>query len=148
MRSLSNTTQESSSLATLDGDEIVYLARVPSPRSVALTLNIGSRLPAYPTSLGRVLLAALPDAELNAYLAEAEFKPLTPHTITDPEQLREALMQVRRDGFAVIDGEREEGVRSIAAPVRDRRGVTAALNISVNAARMSAADMRTRNTRR
>ncbi|WP_425842316.1 IclR family transcriptional regulator domain-containing protein [Streptomyces fractus] len=143
MRSLSNTTQESSSLATLDGDEIVYLARVPSPRSVALTLNIGSRLPAYPTSLGRVLLAALPDAELNAYLAEAEFKPLTPHTITDPELLREALMQVRRDGFAVIDGEREEGVRSIAAPVRDRRGVTAALNISVNAARMSAADMRT-----
>ncbi|MCI2422267.1 helix-turn-helix domain-containing protein [Saccharopolyspora sp. K220] len=144
MRSLSNSTQESSSLATLDGTEIVYLARVPSPRSVSITLNIGSRLPAYPTSLGRVLLAALPDAELDTYLREVDLKPLTPHTITDPGELREALMAVREDGFALIDGEREEGVRSVAAAVRDRDGVIAALNISVNAARISAAELRDR----
>ncbi|QUH04119.1 helix-turn-helix domain-containing protein [Saccharopolyspora erythraea] len=144
MRDLSSSTQESSSLATLDGAEIVYLARVPSPRSVSITLNIGSRLPAYPTSLGRVLLAALPDAELDAYLEEVELTPLTSHTITDRRELREALMTVREDGFALIDGEREEGVRSVAAPIRDRSGVIAALNISVNAARIPAGELRDR----
>ncbi|MGP4014687.1 IclR family transcriptional regulator domain-containing protein [Saccharopolyspora sp. 5N708] len=144
MRSLSNSTRESSSLATLDGTEIVYLARVPSPRSVSMTLNIGSRLPAYPTSLGRVLLAALPDAAIDDYFREVDLKALTPQTIIDPGELREALMAVREDGFALIDGEREEGVRSVAAPVRDRDGVIAALNISVNAARMSAEELRER----
>jgi IclR family transcriptional regulator, pca regulon regulatory protein len=144
MRSLSNSTQESSSLATLDGAEIVYLARVPSPRSVSITLNIGSRLPAYPTSLGRVLLAALPDDELDAYFEQAELVPLTERTITDPSELRGALMTVRSDGYALIDGEREEGVRSVAAPIRDRSGVIAALNISVNAARMSTDELRER----
>lgn len=144
MRSLSGSTQESSSLAALDGTEIVYLARVPSPRSVPITLNLGSRLPAYPTSLGRVLLAALPDAELDTYLGEVELNPLTSRTITDPGELREALMTVRKDGFALIDGEREEGVRSVAAPIRDRSGVIAALNISVNAARVSVEELRDR----
>jgi IclR family transcriptional regulator, pca regulon regulatory protein len=144
MRSLSTELQESSSLATLDGTEIVYLARVPSPRSVAITLNIGSRLPAYPTSLGRVLLAALPAAELDAYLESVELRPLTPHTITDPARLREVLHDVRRDGYALIDGEREVGVRSVAAPIRDRYGVIAALNISVNAARLSVDELRER----
>lgn len=144
MRSLSSVLLESSSLATLDGTEIVYLARVPSPRSVAITLNIGSRLPAYPTSLGRVMLAALPERELDEYLKSVELRPLTPHTITDPDRLREALRQVRIDGYALIDGEREEGVRSVAAPVRDRTGVIAALNVSVNAARLTADEVRDR----
>ncbi|OZM78089.1 IclR family transcriptional regulator C-terminal domain-containing protein [Pseudonocardia sp. MH-G8] len=144
MRSLSGELQESSSLATLDGAEIVYLARVPSPRSVAITLNIGSRLPAYPTSLGRALLAALPEDELDAYLESVDLRPLTPHTITDPARLREVLHDVRRDGYALIDGEREVGVRSVAAPIRDRDGVIAALNISVNAARLSVDELRER----
>lgn len=144
MRSLSSTLQESSSLATLDGSEIVYLARVPSPRSVAITLNIGSRLPAYPTSLGRVLLAALPADELDAYLATAELRPLTRHTVTDPVRLRAVLAEVRRDGYALIDGEREDGVRSVAAPVHYRGDVIAALNISVNAARLSVEELRER----
>ena len=95
MRSLSNSTQDSSSLATLDGTEIVYLARVPSPRSVSITLNIGSRLPAYPTSLGRVLLAALPDDELDAYFEQAELVALTSRTITDPSGERHAPTTTR-----------------------------------------------------
>lgn len=144
MRSLSGTLQESSSLAALDGGEIVYLARVPSPRSVAITLNVGSRLPAYPTSLGRVLLAALSDDALEEYLHAVELRALTPHTVTDPARLRDVLLQVRRDGFALIDGEREEGVRSVAAGVRDRTGTIAALNVSVNAARLSIDELRTR----
>jgi IclR family pca regulon transcriptional regulator len=144
MRSLSGELQESSSLATLDGGEIVYLARVPSPRSVAITLNIGSRLPAYPTSLGRVLLAALPDEKLDRYLERVELRALTPHTVTDPDRLRAVLHRVREDGYALIDEEREVGVRSVAAGVRDRDGVIAALNISVNAARMSAEELRER----
>lgn len=144
MRGLSAELQESSSLATLDGAEIVYLARVPSPRSVAITLNIGSRLPAYPTSLGRVLLAALPDDELDDYLAKADLRPLTSHTVTEPSRLREILHDVRRDGYALIDEEREVGVRSVAAGVRYRGRVIAALNVSVNAARMSAEELRER----
>ncbi len=111
---------------------------------MAITLNIGSRLPAYPTSLGRVLLAALPDDELDGYLRRTELRALTPCTITDPDRLREVLLQVRSDGYALIDEEREVGVRSVAAGVRDRDGVIAALNISVNAARMSAAELRER----
>lgn len=142
MRALSAQLQESSSLAALDGNEIVYLARVPSPRSVAITLNIGSRLPAYATSLGQVLLASLSDEALEAYLAETELERLTPHTVTDPAQLRELLAGVRTDGYALNDGERELGVRSVAAPIRDRDGVIAALNISVNAARMSVEELR------
>lgn len=144
MRSLSTALRESSSLAALDGDEIVYLARVPSPRSVAITLNVGSRLPAYPTSLGRVLLAALPEAALEEYLRSVVLHPLTPHTVTDPARLREILAQVRDDGYALIDGEREEGVRSVASGVRRRGEVVAALNVSVNAARLSVAELRER----
>lgn len=144
MRSLSTSLQESSSLAALDGDEVVYLARVPSPRSVAITLNIGSRLPAYPTSLGRVLLAALPEPAREEYLRSVRLRPLTPHTVTDPDRLREILEQVRHDGYALIDGEREEGVRSVAAGVRHRGEVVAALNVSVNAARLSVEELRAR----
>ncbi|HEY2224979.1 IclR family transcriptional regulator domain-containing protein [Actinomycetospora sp.] len=144
MRSLSTSLQESSSLAALDGDEIVYLARVPSPRSVAITLNVGSRLPAYPTSLGRVLLAALPEGRLEEYLRTVELRALTPRTVTDPQRLRDVLDQVRRDGYSLIDGEREEGVRSVAAGVRHRGEVIAALNVSVNAARLSVAELRDR----
>jgi IclR family pca regulon transcriptional regulator len=144
MRGLSTELRESSSLAALDGTEIVYLARVPSPRSVAITLNVGSRLPAYPTSLGRVLLAALPDDELEDYLGTVTLHPLTPHTVTDPDRLREILHGVRRDGYALIDGEREEGVRSVAAGVRHRGRVIAALNVSVNAARLSVDELRER----
>ncbi|GHF80783.1 IclR family pca regulon transcriptional regulator [Amycolatopsis bartoniae] len=145
LRALSDELREASSMATLDGGEIVYVVRVPASRSMTITLNVGSRLPAYPTSMGRVLLAALPDAELESYLDRTELERLTSHTITDRAELRAELQRVREQGYAVVDGEREEGVRSAAAPVRGSAGqVLAALNVSANAARVSLSELRTR----
>jgi IclR family pca regulon transcriptional regulator len=143
MRALADKVLESCSMATLDGSEIVYLARVPASRSMSITLSVGSRLPAYPTSMGRVLLASLPPERLRAYLDGVELRKLTPHTIADAEALRAELERVRQQGYAVVDGEREEGVRSAAAPVRDSSGaVIAAVNVSANAARVSLKSLR------
>ncbi|NKQ54871.1 helix-turn-helix domain-containing protein [Amycolatopsis sp. K13G38] len=145
MRALSDELRESSSMATLDGGEIVYVARVPASRSMTITLNVGSRLPAYPTSMGRVLLAALPEPELRSYLDSTTLERLTPNTITDPDELRAELRRVAEQGFAVVDGEREEGIRSAAAPVRGSTGrVLAALNVSANAGRVSLEELRGR----
>lgn len=138
MRALADRVRESCSMATLDAGEIVYLARVPASRSMTITLGVGARLPAYPTSMGRVLLAALPEDALEVYLAQTVLEPLTQHTVTDRDVLRKELAVVRQSGYAVNDQEREEGVRSAAAPVRDAAGQTvAAINVSVNAARLS-----------
>lgn len=145
MRALADTVRESCSAATLDGDEIVYVARVPAQRSMSITLSVGSRLPAHPTSMGRVLLAALPATELRDYLDTAELRALTSRTIIDPAELERELERVRARGYALVDGEREEGVRSAAAPVRDGSGgVVAAVNVSANAGRVSVADLRDR----
>lgn len=138
MRALADRVRESCSLATLDGPDIVYLARVPPSRSMTITLGVGARLPAYPTSMGRVLLAALDADALEQYLRTTAIVALTPYTLTDVGALRAELERVRTDGYAVVDQEREEGVRSAGAPLRDVKGeVTAALNVSVNAARVS-----------
>ncbi len=127
------------------GEEAVLVARVPANRSMSIVLSVGSRLPAYPTSMGRVLLAALPEAELRRYLASARLDPLTARTITDPAALWRELEWVRGQGYALVDGEREEGVRSVGAPVRDARGaVIAAINVSANAGRVSVAELRGR----
>lgn len=137
MREVADEVQESVSAAVLDGPEIVYVARVPAPRSMTITLTVGSRLPAYATSMGRVLLADLPDDEIDDHLGTEPLAALTPHTITDREQLLAELRRVRRQGWATVDGEREVGIRSVAAPVRDATGKTImALNISANAARV------------
>lgn len=145
MRALADELRESCSMATLDGPEIVYVVRVPASRSMTITLNVGSRLPAYPTSMGRVLLAALPEPELQSYLDTTELRKLTSATITDPAELRAELRRVAERGFAVVDGEREEGIRSAAAPIRGAGGQTlAALNVSVNAARVSLAELHDR----
>jgi IclR family pca regulon transcriptional regulator len=145
MRALADEVRESCSIATIDGPDIVYVARVPASRTMSITLNVGSRLPAYPTSMGRVLLAALSEDDLKSYVDSVRFEALTPNTITDPGELRAELTRVCEQGFAVVDGEREEGVRSAAAPIRGRSGaVLAALNISANAARISLDDLRER----
>jgi IclR family transcriptional regulator, pca regulon regulatory protein len=143
MRALADELRESCSMATLDGSEIVYVARVPGSRTMSITLNTGSRLPAYPTSMGRVLLAGLDEPALKAYFDQVRLDRLTPNTITEPEALRAELDRVREQGFALVDGEREEGVRSAAAPVRDETGrVLAAINVSANAARVSLEQLR------
>jgi len=133
---------ESSSLGVLDGEQIVYIGRSTAKRVMSVGLSVGSRLPAYCTSLGRVLLAALPEAELVAYLQTTNVKALTPKTITDKQLLGDIIRSVRSDGFAITDEELELGLRSIAVPVRTHQNkVVAAMNIGVQAARVSAAEL-------
>ena len=140
---MSQTFKESFSVATLDGDEIVYIARTVVPsRVMAVDLHIGSRLPAYCTSMGRVLLAYLPPEQLEQYLNRAELTPHTTRTITSPEKLRLALRTVRRLGYALVDQELEVGLRSLAVPVYAPNGrVVATVNLSGNAPRMPVFDM-------
>lgn len=137
--------RESCSLSVLDGADIVYVSRVPTSRIMRVAINVGTRFPAYATSMGRVLLAALPAAELDAYLERAKLEPLTDRTICAPEPLRAELRRVRADGHSIVDQELEEGLRAIAAPIRDRSGAAAgALNISVHAARATVDTIRER----
>lgn len=143
LEELSHDLRESASVSVLDGREIVYVARVPTRRIMSVSIAVGTRFPAYATSMGRVLLAALPDAELDDQLAHAEAHALTARTATDVAALRALVLAARRDGHAIVDQELEEGLRSMAAPVFDRAGaVTAALNVSVHASRTSVAVLR------
>jgi IclR family pca regulon transcriptional regulator len=130
---------ESSSISVLDGDEIVYVARVPTKRIMTVAISVGTRFPAHATSMGRVLLAARSDDWLNGYLASARLRSITPNTVTDPEQLLEELHTVRRQGWSMVDQELEEGLRALAVPIIDGSGQTvAAVNISVQAQRWTA----------
>ncbi|MFI6339145.1 IclR family transcriptional regulator C-terminal domain-containing protein [Streptomyces sp. NPDC050535] len=130
---LSHRLHESTSLAVLTGDEVQYTARVATNRVMNVNVVVGTRLPAYATSLGRVLLAGLPDAHL------PELLPLTPRTITDPARLRAELDRVREAGYALADEELEEGLRAVAVPVRDRGGrVVAAVNVALHSSRRTA----------
>ena len=130
--------RESSSVSVLDGDDIVYVGRVPTSRIMRVSINVGTRFPAHATSMGRVLLAALTDDELDAYLERADLRALTPRTIADAGTLRRELARIRRQGWALVDQELEEGLRSVAAPIRDREGrVVAAVNVSAHASRVS-----------
>jgi IclR family transcriptional regulator, pca regulon regulatory protein len=134
---------ESSSVSVLDGDDIVYVARVPTARIMRVSINLGTRFPAYATSMGRVMLADLPEPDLDAYLARVELRRLSPHTITDAGVLWDELARVRAQGWALVDQELEEGLRSVAAPIRDRGGEgVAAVNVSAHASRTSKEAMR------
>jgi IclR family transcriptional regulator, pca regulon regulatory protein len=131
---------ESCSISVLDETDIVYVARVPTRRIMSITLAVGTRLPAFVTSMGRVLLAGLPDAELDERLGKIEVRPLTSRTVKDKAGLRAILATVRRQGYAATDQELEEGLRSLAVPLHTSSGaVTAALNVSVHASRASMA---------
>jgi IclR family pca regulon transcriptional regulator len=130
--------RESSSVSVLDGDDIVYVARVPTSRIMRVAINVGTRFPAYATSMGRVQLAGLTEDRLTAYLERADLRRLTAHTLATPEALRAELDRIRDQGWALVDQELEEGLRSIAAPIRDRNGVVvAAVNVSAHASRAS-----------
>jgi IclR family transcriptional regulator, pca regulon regulatory protein len=143
METLVATVNESSSISVLDDLEIVYVARVPTRRIMSITLSVGTRLPAYPTSMGRVLLAALDNDELAARLARIDTQPLSARTVTDKATLRVLLERVRKQGYAATDQELEEGLRSLAVPLHDQSGaVIAALNVSVHASRASMATLR------
>ncbi|KOG50914.1 IclR family transcriptional regulator [Streptomyces griseoflavus] len=134
---------DSASMAVLSGTDIQYVARVPTVRIMSVNITVGTRFPAYPTSMGRVLLAGLPPAERTAHLSRTTLTSLTKHTVTSPERLATLLEQVGEDGYALVDEELEEGLRSIAVPVRDRDSrVIAAVNISTHAGRRSPAEDR------
>ncbi|WP_127127671.1 IclR family transcriptional regulator C-terminal domain-containing protein [Georgenia sp. SYP-B2076] len=138
VQQLAETLGESVSVSVLDGREIVYVVRVAGRRIMSVDLGVGTRLPAYATSMGRVLLAALPGDEAAARLGDLE--ALTRYTVTDPAALLAELAKVREQGWALVDEELEEGLRSIAAPIRDGSGaVVAAVNLSTAARRGPAA---------
>ncbi|MFH9040368.1 IclR family transcriptional regulator C-terminal domain-containing protein [Streptomyces sp. NPDC017966] len=135
--------RESSSLCVLDGDDVVYVARVPTSRIMTASITVGTRFPAHLTSVGRVILAGLPDAEIDTRLARADLRPLTARTLVTADALRAELRRVRRQGYALVDQELEDGLRSVAAPVRDRDGeVVAGVNIAVHAGRNSVESVR------
>jgi len=129
---------ESSSLGVLEADEMIYVARSATQRVMSIGLSVGSRLPAFCTSMGRVMLAALSPTELSAFLRRAKFERLTPRTIVDKTRLARVIERVRSDGYSIVDGELEIGLRSIAVPVTSRSGrVVAAMNSGVHAARVT-----------
>lgn len=142
LEQLTNRLHESSSVSELDGDEIIYVARSAAKRAMSVGLSIGSRLPAYCTSMGRVLLSGLPEAQLDAYLKRARIKKFTAHTVISKSALAGIIEEIRQNGFALTDQELELGLRSIAVPVRNiHKRVVAAMNIGVPAARISIDEM-------
>ncbi|WP_375385347.1 IclR family transcriptional regulator C-terminal domain-containing protein [uncultured Microbacterium sp.] len=133
---LSHEIGESVSAAVLDGTDIVYVARVPTRRIMSVRITIGTRFPAFATSMGRVLLAGMPEAAADAVLAASDLTALTDRTVIDPSALRAELAHVRVQGWSLVDGELERGLRSIAVPLHGRDGrVVAALNVSTSATR-------------
>ena len=136
---------ESSSIAVLDDLDIVYAVRVPTRRIMSVSIAVGTRFPAWVTSMGRVLLAGLPEHELEDRLRRVELRPFTGRSITSLARLRSELDTVRERGWAMVDQELEEGLRSIAAPIHDRTdAVEAALNMSTHASRTTLDDLRRR----
>jgi IclR family pca regulon transcriptional regulator len=144
LNNISRALNESCSLAVLDDSEVLYIARSATSRVMSVALNAGSRLPAYCTSLGRVMLAHLDPDELDAYFARTKLRPMTERTVVSQKRLREILAGVRQQGYAINDEELELGLRSIAVPVRGASGkVLAALNVGAQAARVSTLQMET-----
>jgi IclR family transcriptional regulator, pca regulon regulatory protein len=139
------TVHQSCSVATLDGDDIVYVCRSAVTRVMSINLVVGTRLPAYCTSMGQVLLAHLPEAELADYLARVRLVARTSRTLTTVPRLRKALAQARARGYALLDEELEVGLCSVAVPLRDARGrVVAAMNIGAPSSQTSPAAMESR----
>jgi len=142
MKDLSERLHESSSAAILQESEVVYVARVPASRIMSVAISVGSRLPAFHTSMGRVQLGFLPDDEIWRRLTSVGIVPYTQNSITEPQSLFDRIRGDRAQGFSIVDEELEAGLRSIAVPIVDRRGqVVAALNLSAHALRTSRDDM-------
>ncbi|WP_132979882.1 IclR family transcriptional regulator C-terminal domain-containing protein [Pigmentiphaga sp. D-2] len=119
-------------IGVLDRDSVAYLAYAFGNSTQSLVRSVGTRLPAYCTAIGRVLLGALPEEELDAYLASVPLERLTPHTVVDPQELKSAVRQAVADGYAIVAHQLEPGLYSIAMPVRDRQGaMCAALSLSL-----------------
>ena len=145
MRQLSEQFHESSSLAILQGTEIVYVARIPASRIMSVALAVGTRLPAFHTALGRIQLGYLDDAELWRRLRSLRIEAYTPSTIVDIQALFDRVREDRAQQFAIVDEELERGLRAIAVPILDRGGqAVAALNLSTHTTRTTRNEMRER----
>ena len=139
---LSMQLDESCSVATLDGDNILYIARASRKRIMKIDLDRGSRLPAYATSMGMVLLAELTEEELADYFARVKLTPLTEFTLSSEQSIKEQLKKVKQQGYAINDQQLELGLRSLAVPMYSRKGgVVAAMNVGTHAAEVSLADL-------
>ena len=142
LNSISRQLNESCSMAVIDDNEVLYVSRSATSRIMSVALNTGSRLPAYCTSLGRVILAHYTDVELEKYFAATTLRAYTDKTVVSPTRLREILTQVKEQGYALVQEELEVGLQSIAVPVRGASGmVHAALNIGAQATRVSPEQM-------
>jgi IclR family transcriptional regulator, pca regulon regulatory protein len=136
------TLQEASSAGVLDGQDVISVAAATAGRVVSATVQPGSRVPAWCTANGRVLLAALPNEALDAFIARQPLLPLTPQTLTQRDRLRLEIERVRVRGYALVDQELEPGLRTLSVPLRNFRGeVVAAINVSAHAGRMSTAEL-------
>ena len=143
MERLVEQVHESCSMAVLDDDEIVYVARVPTKRIMSVAISVGTRFPAYATSMGRVLLAHQDPQWLDSYLAKVSLEPITPRTVRTRDELVAILDQIRRDGYCLVDEELEKGLRALAAPIWGAQGrVAAAINVSAHTSRGSAKAIR------
>jgi IclR family pca regulon transcriptional regulator len=143
LQSLVEKVHEASAVAVLDGDEIVYVARVPVSRIMTVTVHVGTRFPAHATSMGRVLLAGLPKDEFDEYLTSAPFEAITERTVRTKRDLRKEIERARKDGFAIVDQELEEGLRGVAVPIHWGDGdVAAAINLSAHSSRRTREDVR------
>jgi len=138
LEKISDTLGQSCSLSILHGEEVIYIARSTRKRIGSLHRDVGAHLPAHCTSMGRVLLAALPDAELAAFIANARLQSFTPYTVTDKDELRGILEKIRRNGYSLVDQELEIDLRAVAVPVHNSAGrVIAAMNVSAQASRIA-----------
>jgi IclR family pca regulon transcriptional regulator len=143
MRKVAAVLKESCSAAVLSDQDVVYVARVPGERIMSVALHVGTRLPAYCTSMGRVLLSGLPEQELRQFLDSADIRKLTEKTVTDRQELFDIIRRVADDRYALVDEELEIGLRSIAAPIRDRSGkIVAAVNVSTQPSRFTVPAMK------
>jgi IclR family pca regulon transcriptional regulator len=138
LEDLASRTGDSAALTVLDGAEIVYVARASVRTLVRLEAHVGSRFPAYPTSMGRVLLAGLPAERLSSYFEQTTFTKLTERTVTDRARLMKLVEECRRQGYSAVEDELAYGVVAVAVPVRDTAGrVVAALNSSSHSKRIT-----------
>lgn len=145
LEALSERLGEATSVSVLDDTHIVYVARVPTKRIMTVSIGLGSRFPAYQTSMGRVLLAELSDEQIvSRYERTDRSRAATPRLVKTPAELLERIAEVRRTGWALVDQELEVGIRSIAAPLRDKDGVIAAMNVSTHAARTTLEELKSR----
>lgn len=137
LKALAAGLNETTALCTLDGPDVVYVVCVPSPRLLSVTINVGTRFPAWATSMGRVLLGGLPEPELEAYLRSVELRRYTDHSIGSIDQLRVEVKAARDRGWSMVSEELEEGLRGVAVPVRRGSVIIAAANVSLQTHRAS-----------